>query len=211
MAPILPAVGATLAGTATTAQVATTVAAVGTGMAAYGQYQQNQAAEAQIKSQENIANFNAKVAEQQAEAERQRVTGFASKRQAKKAAEIRSSLTAKLGEGLGSPVAGDLAAEQASELELENLLIGFEGEVKARRHENQAQLDILQGKLAKQKGKSAARGAKVQFGVQLAGMAAGETSFLKGFGTRTLAGNQAAIKAAGGLTKVAKTAQGFLE
>ncbi len=131
---------------------------------------------AQGKSEQNIANFNAAVQEQQAEAEIQKAT-FASKRQAKKAAEIKSALTAKLAKagGLGSPVAGDLAAEQAKELDLENILIGFEGEVAARRAETQAELDILKGKLAKQRGKSKARAANIQFGVLAA-------TFLTGFG-----------------------------
>lgn len=127
---------------------------------------------AEGRSAQNIANFNAAVEEQKAEAERQRAA-FAQKRQAKRAAEIKSTLTAKLGVagGLGSPVAGDLAAEQAAELELENLLIGFEGEVAAGKAETQAELDILQGKLSRQKGKSAARRANVQFGVQLGTLA----------------------------------------
>lgn len=131
---------------------------------------------AEGKSAQNIAEFNAAVAKQQATAERQRAA-FAGERQAKKAAETKSALTAKLAAagGLGSPVAADLAAEQAAELELENLLIGFEGEVAARRSERQAELDILQGKLARQKGKSAARRANVQFGIQAA-------TFLTGFG-----------------------------
>jgi len=131
---------------------------------------------AEGKSAQNIANYNAAVAEQNAEAERIRA-GFAQKRQAKKASEIKSALTAKLAKagGLGSPVAGDLAAEQAAELELEQLLIGYEGEVAAGRHESQAQLDILQGKLSKQRGKNAARAANVQFGMQAA-------SLLTGFG-----------------------------
>ena len=138
-------------------------------------------------SEKNIAEFNAQVAEQAAVAERQRA-GFAAKRQAKKGAEIKSALTAKLGAagGIGSPVAADLAAEQAAELELENLMIGFEGEVLARRAESQAELDRLRGRLAKQRGKSAARAANVQFGVQLATLgvagSSGGGSFLTGFG-----------------------------
>ena len=134
-------------------------------------------------SEKNIAEFNAQVAEQAAVAERQRAA-FAGKRQAKRGAEIKSALTAKLGAagGIGSPVAADLAAEQAAELELENLLIGFEGEVLARRAENQAELDRLRGKLAKQRGKSAARAANVQFGVQLATLGLSSKSFLTGFG-----------------------------
>ncbi len=134
------------------------------------------AARTEGKSAQNIANFNAAVATQEAAAERQKAK-FASERQAKRAAEIKSALTAKIAKagGLGSPVAADLAAAQAKELKLENILIGFEGEVAARRAETQAELDILKGKLAKQRGKSKARAANIQFGVQAA-------TFLTGFG-----------------------------
>ncbi len=125
------------------------------------------------KSAQNIDNFNAAVAEQGAAAARAKA-GFASKRQAKKAAEIKSSQVVSLGAGLSSPVAGDLIAAQAEELELENLLIGFEGEVEAGRLESQATLDRLQGELFKQKGKSGARRANIQFGTQLG------TAFLGG-------------------------------
>lgn len=124
---------------------------------------------AEGESAQNIAEFNAAVAEQGAEAERLRAA-FAQKRQAKTAAAIKSALTAKIGAagGIGSPVAADLAAEQAAELELANLLIGFEGEALAGRAMSQAELDRLSGKLAKQKGKAAARQANIQFALQLA-------------------------------------------
>ena len=131
---------------------------------------------AQGKSEQNIANFNAETERQKAIGERAKA-GFAQKRQAKKGAAIKSALETKLGAagGLSSPVAGDLAAEQDGELELENLLIGYEGEVLAQQHESQAVLDIFQGKLSKLKGKAGARAANVQFGLQLAslGMSAG--------------------------------------
>lgn len=128
-------------------------------------------------SERNIAEFNAQVAEQRATAERLKAA-FAQKRQVKKGAEIKSALIAKLGAagGIGAPVAADLAAEQAAEIELENLLIGFEGEVLARRAETQAELDRLRGKLAKQRGKSAARAANIQFGMQAGAL------LLTGFG-----------------------------
>ena len=124
---------------------------------------------AEGKSAQNIANFNAAVALQEAEAQRAKA-GFAQKRQAKRGVQIKSALIAKLGAagGIGSAVAGDLAAEQAAELELENLLIGFEGEVLAGRAESQAELDRLAGRLAKQRGKTAARAANIRFGTQLA-------------------------------------------
>ena len=137
---------------------------------------------AEGKSAQNIANFNAAVAEQGAAAAREK-SAFASKRQAKKAAAIKSAQVVSLGAGLGSPVAADLAVEQAEELELENLLIGFEGEVAARRLESQATLDRLQGRLAKAKGKAAARAANIQFGTQLATLPVGKKggTLLTGF------------------------------
>lgn len=133
---------------------------------------------AEGKSAQNISEFNAQVEEQRAKGERTKAA-FAQKRQAKKGVEIQSTLQAKLGKagGIGSPVAGDLVGAQAEELELENLLIGFEGEVAAQQAESQAELDRLQGKLAKQRGKNAARRANVQFGTQIATL-----GFLSGFG-----------------------------
>lgn len=133
------------------------------------------------RSEQNIAEFNAKVAEQQAIAERAKA-GFAQKRQAKRGVAIQSALEAKLGAagGIGTLVAGDLAGEQAEELELENLLLGFEGEVLAQQSESRAELDRLQGKLARQRGKSQARAANIQFGTQIATL-----GFLSGFGKKT--------------------------
>lgn len=120
-------------------------------------------------SAQNIANFNAAVAKQEAEAQRKR-GGFAQKRQVKRGAEIKSALIAKIGAagGIGAPVAADLIGEQAAELELENILIGFEAEVAAGRAESQAELDVLSGKLARKRGKAAARVASIRFGKQLA-------------------------------------------
>lgn len=138
---------------------------------------------AQGKSERNIAEFNAQVEEQRATAERAK-GAFAQKRQAKRGVAIQSALEAKLGKagGVGSLVAADLAGEQAAELELENLLIGFEGEVLAKRAESQATLDRLQGKLAKQRGKAAAKAANIKFGTQIG------LTLLTGFGGKTKAG-----------------------
>ena len=123
---------------------------------------------ADAKSQKNLAVFNAQVAENEAKAKRQ-ATRFKSKRQAEAGARIKSSLKAKIaaGGGAGSPVAEDLVAEQASELELENLLIGFEGEVAATQAENQGFLDRKKGKIAKRRGDNEARAANVKFATTL--------------------------------------------
>ena len=135
---------------------------------------------AQGRSEQNIANFNAEVAEQQAESELIK-SGFEQQRQAKEAEKIKSALQADIGAagGLGSPVAVDLEFEQAEELELENLLIGFQGEVASQRLKSQATLDRLQGQLARQSSKSAARAANIRFGTQLVGFA-GSAGFLQG-------------------------------
>lgn len=125
------------------------------------------------KSAQNIANRNAEVAEAKAKAERIR-SNFDQIQQAKESDRIKSSLAAELGAagGTGTPVGLDLTGEQAAELELESLLIGFEGETRAGAFESQAELDRLQGKLTRQKAKSAARASNVQFGLQLGSLAA---------------------------------------
>ncbi|KKK93789.1 hypothetical protein LCGC14_2689350, partial [marine sediment metagenome] len=92
---------------------------------------------AEGKSAQNIANFNAAVARQTGVAAKAKAK-FGQKRQAESAARTKSALIAKIAAagGLDSPVTGDIIAEQAAELELENLLIGFEGEVLAQQVEN---------------------------------------------------------------------------
>ena len=141
------------------------------------------------RSAQNMANYNAAVSEQEAVAQRARA-GFAQKRQAKRGVEITSALTAKLGAagGIGSPVALDLSAEQAAELELENLLIGFEGEVAAGRAESQAEIDRLTGRIAMATGKSRARQANVKFGLELGTLGVGAGLFKGAKGTVAPAG-----------------------
>ena len=152
MAELFIALGATKATAATLATI-TQVAAIST--AAAGQIQAGRVAAAQGRSAQNIAEYNAAVQEQEAKALRAKAT-FEQIRQAERAERIKGTLTARLAKegGLGSPVAEDLAAEQAAELDLENLLIGFEGEVGARRALSQAEIDRLSGKVAKQRGKA---------------------------------------------------------
>ena len=128
----------------------------GTVIGAAGAIQSGRIAEAQAKSAQNMAEYNATLQEREALALKQKA-GFESRRQAARAARVKSALTADIAAagGLGSPVAADLAAEQAAELELENLLIGYEGEIGAQRALSQAELDRLQGKIYRKKGKAA--------------------------------------------------------
>ena len=157
-----------------------TMIMIGTGVMAAGQIQAGREAEAQAKSAQNIAKYNALVQEREAEALKQQA-GFEQKRQAKRAVRVKSALTARVAAagGLGAPVAADLAAEQAAELELENLMIGYGGEIGAERALAKAELDRLQGKLYRQKGKAARKasyfraGGTLLTGFGMAGAGAG--------------------------------------
>jgi hypothetical protein len=120
------------------------------------------------KSRENLAKFNARVAENEATSKRQ-ATRFASKRQAENAARIKSRQKAGIAAagGTGSEVAEDLQAAQATELELENLLLGFEGEVSAQQSKEQAKLGRAQARIIRKKGQSEALAANIKFGTTL--------------------------------------------
>lgn len=128
----------------------------GTGVAAAGQIQAGRVAAAEAKSAQNIALFNAAVQEREAKAFRAKAA-FEQERFAKKAERVKGALTARLAAagGLGAPVAIDLAAEQAAELELESLLIGYEGEVAAGRAMSQAEWDRMQAGIYKRRAKVA--------------------------------------------------------
>ena len=112
----------------------------GIGMQAIGSIQQGMAAAQQAKAQAAMAEYNAKVAKQQAEA-RRAAARFEQERQAKAGERVRSGLQAQFGASGGVPSEGTplmIEAEQVAENELENLLIGYEGEVDAMRSESQA-------------------------------------------------------------------------
>ena len=145
-----------------------TMIAAATVVSAAGTIQAGRVAEAQGRSAQRMAEYNAAIQEREAQALKQKA-GFESKRQAARGARIKSALTAKIAAagGLGSPVAADLAAEQAAELELENLLIGYEGEIGAQRALSQAELDKLQGKIYRQKGEAARKASYFRAGSTL--------------------------------------------
>jgi len=147
---------------------------IGTGISVAGQLQAGRVAEAEMTSAQRMADYNARLKEREAKIKRQE-TGFAQKRQAERAARIRSTLTARLGKagGIGAPVAADLAAAQAEELELEQAMIGYMGETAAVSAESQAELDRLQGKIYGRRGKAARRASYYRAG----------TSLLTGFGS----------------------------
>lgn len=141
----------------------------GTGLAAAGQIQAGRVAASEARSASRIAAYNAAVQEREAKAIRKK-GAFDQMRQAKRAARIMSTMRMKLAKQ-GAYGGGLLEEEQEAELELENLLIGYETETAAQRAESQAEIDRISGKLAKERGK-AARGAGI--------VGAGAT-LLKGF------------------------------
>jgi hypothetical protein len=137
----------------------------GTGLTAAGQVQAGRHAKAQGQSAQNIANYNAAVMEREAKAKEQKAR-FEQRRQAEAAARKRSEL--KLWQaGTGGRGTELLAEEQAAELELENLMIGYEGDVAAARARSQAEIDRLQGRLSYQKGKGQKKASYISAGSTL--------------------------------------------
>jgi hypothetical protein len=183
------------------AQAIPTILAIGgTGLAAAGQIRAGReeaaaakfagrVAETEAISAQNIANYNAAVQRREAEAIKQR-TRFGQKRQAEKAKRVKSALVSKIASagGLGSPVAADLAAEQAAELELENLLIGYEGAVAESRALSQADLDELSGRLARGRGRTA----RETYGIRAKTV---RRAAYRGAGTTLLTGFSSALEA----------------
>ncbi len=168
----IPAAGAINWG-AVGAAAAVTTAVAGTGLAAYSAlqagragaqdvYAQQQAVLGQQQammgqrqvaiSQQAIADYNAKVAEQEARAIEQS-TRYKQQRQVEAASRYGSSLLARLGAAgvvvsEGAPLM--IQAQQAAEAELDNLMIGYEGQTAAARARSQARLDTMQGLVHRQ-------------------------------------------------------------
>lgn len=152
----------------------TSLIAAGIGMTALGQYQAGQAAAAQAAGQQAMAEYNAKVAEQQAKTEELR-SQYESRRQAEAAERYKSELAAGIGasgvvSSEGTPLL--IQARQAAEAELDNLMIGYEGQTAASRARSQAALDKMQAGIYG----TASRNAS------MAGMMGAGTSLLTGFG-----------------------------
>ena len=126
-----------------------TAAVGGLGLAAVGQIQAGRAAAAEAKGAETVAQYNARVATQQAKAEEQ-YTKIRQEQQAEDAARHASALQAGLSASGAVPSDGTpllIQARQAAESELDNLMIGYEGQIRAQRASSQAELDRLQGQI----------------------------------------------------------------
>jgi len=131
----------------------TVLMVAGTAMAAGGQVMEGQAASNEAKGQAAMADYNAKVSEQNAK-QIEAKTAFDQQREAEAASRRQSSLQAGLGASgavttEGSPLL--LQAKQASEDELSNLLVGYEGSIAAGQQRSQAALDKMQSSVYKTK------------------------------------------------------------
>ena len=115
------------------------------------------------KSEAEMEKYNAALLEQQA-GQIEKATGFQQVQQTQEAARKMSSLEAQAGvSGAGgSPLL--VMAEQASQSELENLMIGREGRIKAEQARSEASMAKMRGTLARQRGRAALVGGGMQAG-----------------------------------------------
>ncbi len=112
-------------------------------------YQQGQAESAQNK-------YNAELEQQHAK-EIEKATEVKQQRQAEEAARAMSTMEAGMGKAgivstAGTPLM--IQAKQASELELQNLMIGYEGGIEAGQARSQAEIYKMKSKAARQAGMS---------------------------------------------------------
>lgn len=149
-------------------------------MSAYGQVQQGQAASAQAKSEQNMANYNAQLAEREAGMTEQK-TMLQQRQQAEEAERRRSTMRANMGTAgvvstSGTPLL--IQAQQAEQDELQNLMIGFEGAEQARALRSEGTLQRIQGRISKKAGSAARTGSFIGAG----------STLLSGFGSASESG-----------------------
>lgn len=152
----------------------TTALVGGLGLGALGMMQQGQAAAAQARGQQAVAEYNAKVQEQHARAIELQ-TQYKQNRLAEQASRQESSLLAAAGASgtvpsVGSPLM--IQAKQAAQSELDNLMTGYTGNIAASQARSQGTIDSLQAGIYGQQARN--------YGT--AGMIGAGTSLLTGFG-----------------------------
>jgi hypothetical protein len=165
---------------ATKAMTAKGLFVAGLGLTATSMIMQGRAAKAQTEGQQAMAEYNAKVNEQNAKAAELK-SQFDQRRQVEEGQRILGTLRAGLGgsgavTSEGAPLA--LVEEQAEELALENALIGYEGMVTAGQFRSQAAISGMEATLA---------GARARSAMPTAAIGAGAT-LLTGFGTASALG-----------------------
>ncbi len=146
----------------------------GIGLAAAGEIQAGRVAGAEAESQQAMANYNAAVQEREAQAIEQK-TGLEQRRQAQEAARAMSRMQARIGVSGAVPTVGAplrLQAKQASEFEMENLMIGYRGATEAARARSAAEITRIQAGVYGRRAKTAKQASYMRAG----------TTLLKGFG-----------------------------
>lgn len=154
----------------------------GIGLTAAGEVQAGRVGAAEAKSAQAIANYNAAVQEREATAIEAR-TGLEQRRQTEEAARGMGRLRAAFGIAGVVPTAGtplQIQARQASEFEMENLMIGYRGVTEAARARSAAELERTQAKIYGYKAKTVRRAAYLKAG----------TTLLTGFGQMGMAGKK---------------------
>ena len=119
------------------------------------------------KSEAGMEKYNAGIATQESK-QIEVATGIEQIKQSQEASRQMSGLEAQAGvKSGGSPL--EVMAKQASESELENLTIGYEGQVKAGQKRSEAEMALMRGKLAKQRGRNAMIGSFMKAGGTMLG------------------------------------------
>ena len=127
---------------------------------------QAQAAKQEASDAKAMMDYNARVKEQEAKAAEQKGI-FESRRQAEAGSRQMAALEAGIGGAGAIPTAGSpllVEAKQASEIELENLVIGQNTITEAANLRNQGQLYSAQGRIYKRAGRNKATAAYMNTG-----------------------------------------------
>jgi len=146
----------------------------GLGVAALGQIQAGQAAAAQAKGQEAMAQYNARVQQQEAEMAAQQSL-YRQSLHNREMSRAQGALLANLAASGVSASEGTpllIQQTQATEAEMDRLMIAYQGQISSGRSMSQASLDRLQGSIYGQRAKNEATTGYLKAG----------TSLLTGFG-----------------------------
>ena len=149
--------GALAVGGAVAANAALATGVAGTTLTAAGQIQAGQAAAAQAKGQEAMAAYNARVQEQEAEMASQQSLyrqQLHTREGSRQMASLRANMAASgVDISEGSPLL--IQQTQATESEMDRLMIAYQGQIASGRAMSQAGMDRLQGSIYSKQAKSA--------------------------------------------------------
>lgn len=160
--------------------LATGLMMAGMGMQAFSQYQQGQYAAAQAKAQARISDYNATIAEQNAEAIKAKST-FDQLRALKRGERVIGRMRAKQGVSgavMSEGAPAEAVAEQGFENALDVALIGYEGLIGSAREKSKANLYRFEAENYMERAKSAER----------AGWTGVGSTLLTGFGSMATQG-----------------------